>query len=347
MRKSDYAKLFTRRKDGVYQKYINGRYLYSKDPEELYRKWQAVLNHEDPTPTFKEVAEMWEEDSREEISVRTWLNYKPHYEDLLSLYGKRLIDSIDAKDVSNYLLKAKSQGYSTTVIKTKKTILKQIFSKAVIEGYLKYNPVTEVKTPKGTAKKRRAPTDEEIRAIFANINSPFGFFPAFLLCTGLRKSEALALLKSDIDLDRNQISVTKTLVYVDNANPSLKEPKTSSGVRIVPIVESIRPYLIMHMQMTKGNILFPAARSNKYMSEKSYDVAWEAYCKRTGLTLTAHQLRHGAATVMFESGVDVYSAQRILGHANVSTTMEIYTELRDAQLAKSVESLNKGFEKYL
>ena len=39
----DYAKLFTKRKDGTYQKYVNGRYLYSKDPETLYHKWQEAL----------------------------------------------------------------------------------------------------------------------------------------------------------------------------------------------------------------------------------------------------------------------------------------------------------------
>ena len=49
---------------------------------------------------------------------------------------------------------------------------------------------------------------------------------------------------------------------------------------------------------------------------------------------------------MFESGVDMYSAQKILGHANISTTMVIYTELRDAQFTKSVTALDAGLNKY-
>ena len=57
--------------------------------------------------------------------------------------------------------------------------------------------------------------------------------------------------------------------------------------------------------------------------------------------LTAHQLRHGTATLLYEAGVDVYTAQRILGHAKVSTTMEIYTELREKKEKQSIKKLNK------
>lgn len=351
MRKSDYAKLFTRRKDGVYQKYVNGKYLYSKDPEELYRKWQAVLNHEAPEISFKQAAESWEKLSREQISERTWNNYKPHYEDILSEFGAKNITDIDPQDIVNYLLRAKKQNFSATIIKTKKTILRQIFDKSITDGHLKYNPVTNIKTPKGSSSRRRAPTDAELQTVFSNLDRPFGFFPFFLICTGLRKSEALALTKDDIDLKARQISVTKSLVYIDNANPSVKPPKTDAGVRVVPIPEILMGPLEARMKELSGNIIFPNPKSNRnpgggYMTEKAYEVAWDNYCKETGLTLTAHQLRHGSATIMFESGVDMYSAQKILGHANINTTMQIYTELREAQFQKSITSLNRGLSKY-
>lgn len=57
----------------------------------------------------------------------------------------------------------------------------------------------------------------------------------------------------------------------------------------------------------------------------------------------AHVLRHGYATALFEAGVDVYTAQRLLGHANVEVTMGIYTHLRREQEEKSVEKLIKFF----
>lgn len=352
LRKSDYAKLFTRRKDGVYQKYVSGKYLYSKDPEELYKKWQSLLLHEEPEKTFSQVADIWENIIREQVSERTWLNYKPHLEYLISRFGTLPIAGISAQDIDNELKKAKALGYSATIIKTRKTILNQIFNEAIIMDLIKYNPVSAVKTPKGNASKRSAPTEAEMRIIFNSLDVPFGFFPYLLLCTGLRKGEALALTKQDVDLKRKEISVTKALVYNDNSNPSVKKPKTESGNRTVPIVNILIEPLKRHMEMTDSDLLFPSPKSNRnpgggYMTEKSYDTAWANYCKITGLNITAHQLRHGAATIMFESNVDVQTAKRILGHSQITTTMAIYTDLREQQQMKSIKKLDKGLSKYV
>ena len=81
------------------------------------------------------------------------------------------------------------------------------------------------------------------------------------------------------------------------------------------------------------------------MTERAYDVAWSNYCNTTGLNITAHRLRHGTATLMYEAGVDVYTAQRILGHANINTTINVYTELREKQKALSISKLNSYMSK--
>lgn len=350
-RKSDYAKLFTRRKDGTYQKYVNGKYLYSKDPEELHRKWQALLQGP-PARSFKAVAEEWETEHREEIGIRTWANYKPHFEFFISLLGDRPITSVTARDILADLNRAKAQNYSATIVKTRKTILTQILDHAVAKGDLEMNPALSVKLPKNLPKsKRSAPTEEETKVILQRRDAPFGFFPFFLLCTGLRKSEALALEKKDVDLKAGTISVTKSLDYAVNAKPIAKQPKTESGVRMVPILDLLRKPLEEHLSTLTGELLFPTPKSNRnpgggYMTERSYEVAWNSYCKATGLNLTAHQLRHGTATLMFEAGVDEYTAQKILGHANVATTIGIYTELRDKQKVKSIAKLNEEMKKY-
>jgi len=350
LRKINYASMFTKRKDGTYQKYVNGKYLYSKDPEVLYQKWIDFTKN--PTgKNFRFVAEKWSEEHREQISIRTWLNYKPHYDEMIDRLGSRQIDEIQASEIQKDLMKYKAQGYSATVLRTRRTLYNQIFDYAVIHDYVKYNPVTSVHLPKGLPKGRRsAPTDAEIKTVMANINKPFGFFPFFLLCTGLRKAEALALLVSDIDLENDTIQISKALVYIDNANPSVKGPKTASSIRTVPILAILKPHLIAHLKNINSTVLFPARKSNRnpggwYMTERAYDVAWANYCKETGLNITAHQLRHGTATLMFEAGVDVYTAQKILGHANINTTMGIYTELREKQKALSIEKLNSYMAK--
>ena len=89
------------------------------------------------------------------------------------------------------------------------------------------------------------------------------------------------------------------------------------------------------------------------MTLRGYEGAWYKYCETAGLmengkpSITAHNLRHGTATLMFELGVDELTAQKILGHSRIEITREIYTELRLGQKLKSVSKFNEGMKKYM
>lgn len=347
----NYAKLFTKRKDGTYQKYVNGKYLYSKDPEVLYKKWQDFINGTS-VKSFKSVAEEWEDLHKEEVSVRTWANYRPHLEELVAKYGDDPINSISPKGMLADLNRMKAKGYSSTIVKTRKTIYIQIMDYAVVKGYCEYNPLLSVKLPKGLPHEvRRAPTDAEINIIFNSICKTFGFFPFLLLCSGLRRGEALALTRSDIDLDQNIITVSKSLEYKNGNQSSVKTPKSKAGSREVPITDVLKNELKKYMNCLTGDLLFPCPKSNRnpgggYMTAKAYDTLWGKYKDETGLEITAHNLRHGTATILYEAGVDVHTARQILGHSNISTTLSIYTELRDRKKDSSTEKFNKELASY-
>ena len=344
----NYAKMFTRRKDGRYRATYtdsNGKlkYLYDRDPEVLWNKLQEAQKPR--SITFKDAAEAWEREYRETCNVRTWTNYKPHYESIVDKFADSAISSITSLDIIQDLQRAKAQGYSRTIVNTRRTLFNNVLNYSVAQGWIPFNICNGIPLPKGLpSTKRSAPTDEQIKIIMQNCDKPFGIFPMLLLCTGLRKGEALALLKTDIK--DGEISVTKSLTLLDGQAPKVKEPKSEAGKRTVPIVSILRGPLDEYLAHLDGNILFPSRSYNgspegQYMSESNYDTAWANYCKETGLDLTAHQLRHGTATLLYEAGVDVYTAQRILGHAKVSTTMEIYTELREKKEKQSIKKLNK------
>ncbi len=362
-KKTNYAAMFTLRKDGRYQgSYTDatGRhYLYDRDPVQLFQKLQAAQNQQERIATFAEVADDWERVHREEITQRTWNNYLPHYLEIKRRHGKKAIVDVSAVDVINHLTAAKVQGYSATVVNSIRSLYRMIFDHAIANDLTRYNPVASVKLPKGLKRgKRTAPSDDQIRTIFNNTDKPFGIFALFLLCTGLRKSEALALTWDDVDLSKKEIAVTKSLDYGIGASPTVKPPKTEAGIRTVPIVDVLCDLLKKEKLSSASELLFPAQDSNRsgkgggYMTLRGYEGAWQRYCESTGLikngkpTITAHNLRHGTATLMFELGVDELTAQRILGHSRVEITREIYTQLREAQNRKSVEKFNQGMEKY-
>lgn len=364
-RKLNYAAMFTLRKDGRYQgSYTDktGRhYLYDRDPERLYHKLQAATDPQaKPEQTFQQIAEDWERQHREEITTRTWTNYAPHYQDILSRHGRKQIQDVTAMEITAHLTSAKAKGYSATVVNSIRSLYRMIFDYAVANDLAPFNPVTSVRLPKGLKRgKRLAPTDDQMKVIMQNTDAPFGLFPFFLLCTGLRKSEALALTWEDVDFKNCEINVTKSLDYAVGSNPKVKPPKTEAGNRTVPIIDVLRPKLLEAADQSNSVYLFPADASTRggkgggLMTLRGYEGHWLKYCQTVGLmdgekpAITAHHLRHGTATLMFELGVDELTAQRILGHSRVEITREIYTDLRARQKMSSVSKFNDGMSKLM
>lgn len=364
-KKINYAAMFSLRKDGRYVATYtdeNGRhYLYDRDPERLYQKLQtAQTPEEEHIPTFREIAESWERQHREEITQRTWTNYEPHYKEILLKHGDKAMDDITAQMISNHLLAAKAKGYSATVVNTIRSLYRMIFDHALANDYAQFNPVLSVRLPKGLKRgKRVAPQDDQIKKIFANADIEFGLFPLFLLCTGMRKSEALALTWDDINFKKNEISVTKSIDYTVGAKPTVKPPKTEAGIRVVPIIDILAERLQEALKASSSIYVFPSQKSTRggsgggMMTLRGYEGAWLRYCQSAGFigtdgkpSITAHNLRHGTATLMFELGVDELTAQKILGHSRVEITREIYTELRAKQKMTSVKKFNEGMKIY-
>lgn len=347
-----------KRSDGRWQEviFVDGKrkYFYGKTKAEVYAKVQAFRGEQDSDRLFKAVAEDWERAHREEIGEKTWLNYKPHYEDIVAEHGKKDVGEITALDVTNDLKRHAAQKYSATVIGTRRSLYRMILDHALLSGFIAHNPAIGVAIPKGVTRNRREAPDESVfNIIMQNVKEPFGLFPALLACTGLRKAEALALTWGDIK--DGYISVTKALDYTVHAHPVVKPPKTQAGVREVPIMAVLAPLLVKPKGAKESDLLFPSKPSNRnpkaggYMTEREYEGAWKRYCAAVGLvdgngkpTIGAHQLRHGMATMGFEAGVDELTMQAILGHASPTTTRDIYTHLRNKKRVKSIEALDKA-----
>ena len=76
------------------------------------------------------------------------------------------------------------------------------------------------------------------------------------------------------------------------------------------------------------------------MKKDFFDKAWTHWKEESGLDLTAHQLRHGYATLLHDADIDVKDAQYQLGHADASTTQNIYTEVSARKRADVAKRLN-------
>lgn len=297
----------------------------------------------------------------------TWAGYAAHYKRAMERLGDRVAAEITAYDIQTQLSVLKAQGYAASTINKQKIIYRLIFRNAIIDPELgktiTYNPADHVKMPTGLqrANKREAPKDEIVKAIQEKANSVyFGKFALFLICTGFRRGEALSVKWKDIDRENGVIRCSSSVSYRYGACE--KVPKTESGFREVPILTPLFPALEPPNGVRPTDYVFPGDDASKPMPKKTYDRRWMHYCKEMGFvedeqetrisrqgktyivhhykpTITAHVLRHGYATILFEAGVDVYTAQRLLGHSDIETTMAVYTHLRERKKNESIDKL--------
>jgi integrase len=178
------------------------------------------------------------------------------------------------------------------------------------------------------------PTEHEIEVVKNSTAADFGMFAYFILYTGLRRGEALALRYEDIDFNKKVIHVRRSAYWMGNS-PHIKEPKTEAGTRDVFLLDN----LAAHIDRSGSGYIF-RGKGGGVMTNSWYQCRWAAYLKETGLNITAHQLRHAYAGVLFDAGLDVKDAQDLMGHANISVTRDIYTQISKTHKENTMNKLN-------
>lgn len=341
-KKPNYAALYTLRADGRYQGYwrdADGKRhaLCDRDPARLYEKLAAKeLPAEKPHVTFQDAAQAWRDVRFEQLAYKTAEAYKPVFRRLTARFGAEALEAIETRDVSAYLQALASQGYARRTVQMHRDMIGQIYNHAIGAGLTRNNPVDHASMPRGLAAGTRgiAP-DEAIEAVKNGLGQPFGLFAFVCLYAGLRRGEALALRYEDVDREAGYIHITKAVEYLGNT-PHLKEPKTASGRRDVYLLDVLADAI----PKQKSGYIF-AGDDGDLLSKMAYRVRWERYCTQIGYTITAHQLRHGYATILYEADVPDKDAQEQLGHSSIEVTRNVYTHVRAKQRDRTRSRLNR------
>lgn len=344
----DYAALFTLRADGRYSGHwrdAQGKRhsTTDRDPKRLYDRIQQL--EQPPAPqaaTFADAAEKWKDVRFEQLSYKSVEAYKPVFRRLTARFGDMVLDAVETRDVAAYLQSLAAQGYAKRTVQLHRDMMSQIYNAAIAAGMTRYNPCDHAEMPRGLAAGTRGiPPDEVIEAVKDGLDAPFGLFAFVCLYAGLRRGEALALRYEDVDRSEKKIHVTKSVVFVGNA-PQLKEPKTKSGRRDVILLDILADAI-----PKDGSGYLFSNESGGLLSKDGYAKRWSRYCKAINCKLTAHQLRHGYATMLYEAGVPDKDAQEQLGHANIVLTRDVYTHISKKQRSKTAALLNKYVDEEL
>ena len=347
MKKINYAAMFTRRADGRYMGYwheldSSGKptgprhAIYDRDPARLYEKIREKENAAPPVLTFNAAADAWERKHCKRVGFKTAETYAAPLRRLRARFGTEAAGEITAAEIQALLNDLAKQSFSRRSVQLHRDILNMIYNDAILAGAVQANPVAAVALPRNLpASKRELPEDAAIEAVKQGGDLPFGLFALVCLFAGLRRGEALALRSEDIDRRRETISITHAVVYVGNT-PHIKPPKTAAGVRVVPLLDPLADAL-----PKKGaGLLFPGADAETPLTKTQYRKRWLKYCAAIGHDITAHQLRHGYATLLYEAGIQDKDAMELLGHGSIAVTRDVYTHIRQAQREKTAAAIN-------
>lgn len=333
-----------KRKDGLYEaiRVIGGerkafRGKTEKEVEKQIADFTAKLKKERVYgKTFKQVRDEYEEKVFPTLTYNTARGYGVQIKHLVCFDGER-IKSITHRDIQDFVLDLAAKKYAKKTVGNILIVLRQIFKFAFDREYIDADPSVNIRLPKGLPqKKRQCAAGDDERAIA--LNTEF-LLPFFILMTGARKGEADAVRWEDIDFTRNTITINKS-AYDDCLSVKIKEPKTESGVRIIPLLAPLAERL--KKESRRKGFVFSSDGGKTPMRFSAIETAYKHYKRKHNITCTLHQLRHSYATMLYEVGVDVKSAQSLLGHADITTTQNTYTHIRAAQTERLGALINEG-----
>lgn len=252
------------------------------------------------------------------------------------------IDDITADDIAAWQAAMKTfvmpsgKHFSKSFLRTIQCQLNSIINYANSKGYLRANPLADIKNMGVKDKRIEFWTLEEYEKFAAAAMEDPQTYYCFevLYWCGLREGEMLALTRNDIDFSSHTISVNKTFMRLKGKD-HVSSPKTESSIRTVSmpefLCEELQEYLALLYNNNPDDRIFSVTKS-------ALTRQFHKYAQMAGLRrITIHGLRHSHVSLLISKKYDIFEVSKRIGHKSVKTTQDTYGHLFDA-VQKSIAS---------
>jgi Site-specific recombinase XerD len=306
---------------------------------EKHRKGLPVLTNE--RQTVAEFLNRWLEEvarpSVREITHRTYSELVKHH--LAPGLGKKQLVKLNPQDIQSFLNERLKSGLKPKTVKHLNDTLRAALNVAIKWGLIHRNPATLVNPPRQEKKEMKVFTPEQAKTFLDSIKGhrlEALFWVA--LTMGLRRGEILGLYWSDIDLDAGTLRVNQALQRV-NGKLLLSEPKTEKSRRALPLPSLLVPILRTH----RSRQLEERLRAGEHWQQTDFvftsqvgtpieprnlNRTFDALLKNAKMPrIRFHDCRHTAATLLLSKGVSPRTIMEILGHSQISLTMNTYSHV--------------------
>jgi integrase len=303
--------------------------------------------------TFKTFVDRWLDDYANNPSVYTprslYRNQEMLETRILPEFGEMQITKIKPLHIVSFESKLrkdgarkdkKKGGLAESTIAKYHWLLSAIFKTAEQWGVIEKNPVEKVTPPKVKKSKPPKYEEKEVAAMLAALEKEplkYRVIVHLAFASGMRRGELMALTWEDIDFKSNTLDISKALQYVPKEGVSESDPKTEESIRIVTLpqatIDLLKQYRVEQVKqrlkvgdLWKGSDRIFTTWDGGGMFPDTPTQWFPKFLKRHSLPhLNFHGLRHLNATFLIAQGVNIKTVSSRLGHAEVKTTLDIYT----------------------
>ena len=248
--------------------------------------------------------------------------YNNHIKEIL---GNKTLDSIKPSDIRQWqtdLIEIKK--LSAGRVKTIRTVLTRMFNDAIDDEIISKSPLSRVAVPKSTITDIKPFTQDEVVSIIENAQGQIKNFVATAFLTGARSGELLGLKWEDIDFEKKEISIKRTIKM-----GLIRKPKTIYSVRTIDMLDDLFVYLKEQYKLTgKTNTYVFLNKDNEHIYDikRIRNTHWKKLLEKCNIEYrTIYYTRHTFATMMIENE-DILWVSNMLGHKDSSITLQKYAK---------------------
>ena len=298
--------------------------------------------------TINQITEEWKEEKKKYVKKSTYAAYQLLIQNHIKPYFGDLYE-VNEEKVQQFVFDKLDAGLSEKTIRDIIIVLKMILKFGIKNGYLEYVQIDAKFPSKQEKKDLDVLSKADQKKFMEHLRNNFTFknLGIFIcLSTGMRIGEICGLRWCDVDTVEGVIKVRHTLqrIYIIEGETRhtellLDTPKTANSVRDIPMSSELLKMLKSLTKVVNENY-YVISNDIKPIEPRTYRNYYKKLCRQLDIPeLKFHGLRHSFATRCIESKADYKTVSVLLGHSNISTTLNLYVHPNKEQKKKTIDKM--------